>query len=109
SNDGLAGRSDLRMSKSRVPKSFRKVAMKKNAYSRFLVATIAVVALAGCSRDPNVRKQKYLESGTRYFQKQDYRAAAIQFQNAIQIDPKYAEAHYQLARTSLQLRDWRAA
>lgn len=62
--------------------------------------------LLGCSRDPNVRKQKYLESGERYFAKAKYSAAAIQFANAIQVDSHFAAAHYQLARTYLQLQDW---
>src|SRR5246127_1320884 len=83
--------------------------MKQNAYLRLLIALTAVVVIAGCSRDPNVRKQKYLESGKRYFEKQDYRAASIQFRNAVQIDPKYADAHYQLALSDLQLQDWRSA
>jgi len=87
--------------------SLRKVAMKKHPYSKFVLAILAVTLFAGCSRDPNVRKQKYLASGKRYFEKKDYRAASIQFQNAIQIDPKYSDAHYQLALTDLQLRDWR--
>jgi cellulose synthase operon protein C len=65
--------------------------------------------LAGCSRDPNVRKQKYLESGERYFAKDEYRAAAIQFRNALQADPNFAQAHYQLARTYLKLQDWNTA
>ena len=89
--------------------SLRKVAMKQNAYLRLFIALTAVVVIAGCSRDPNVRKQKYLESGERYFEKQDYRAASIQFRNAVQIDPKYADAHYQLALSDLQLQDWRSA
>jgi Tfp pilus assembly protein PilF len=82
--------------------------MKRIAFHRsFLLALLTLALLAGCSRDPNVRKQKYLESGNRYFQKQDYRAAAIQFENAIQVDPKYAAAHYQLAQSFLHLADWR--
>ena len=68
-----------------------------------------LLVLAGCSRDPNVRKRKYLESGDRYFAKNEYRAAAIQFRNALQADPKFAEAHYQLARTYLKLQDWNNA
>src|SRR5437899_10088373 len=88
----------------------KKDEMGKKEFNKIILsALLAVALLAGCSRDPNDRKQKYLESGNRYFQKQDYRAASIQFQNAVQIDPKYADAHYQLARTYLQLRDWRAA
>lgn len=68
-----------------------------------------LVLLAACSRDPNVRKQKYLESGERYFAKDEYRAAAIQFRNALQADPKFAQAHYQLARTYLKMQDWSSA
>ena len=41
------------------------------------------VLLAGCSRDPNVRKQKYYESGIRYFAEQKYREATIQLLNAL--------------------------
>jgi cellulose synthase operon protein C len=70
-----------------------------------VLATI-VLFCPGCSRDPNVRKQKYLESGERYFAKAQYSAAAIQFGNAIQADAGDATAHYQLARTYLKLQNW---
>src|SRR5438132_1236011 len=69
----------------------------------FLVLALMVIVFSGCSRDPNVRKQKYFQSGQRYFQKGKYREAAIEFVNAIKIDPNYGEAHYQLAETSLKL------
>jgi tetratricopeptide (TPR) repeat protein len=59
--------------------------------------------LVGCSHDPNVRKQKYLESGMRFFEKGKYNEAAIQFSNAIQVDPNFAPAHYQLGLTYLKL------
>src|SRR6202167_745073 len=75
-----------------------------------LVAVWAVGALlSGCSRDPNVRKQKYLESGERYFDKGQYREAAIQFQNAIQVDSGFTDAHYKLALTALKLQQWPSA
>ena len=51
-------------------------------------------------------KQKYLASGQQYFSQGDFRSAAIQFTNAVQIDPQFAEAHYQLARADLNQRDW---
>ena len=69
----------------------------------WLIGILVCSLLTGCSRDPNVRKQKYLESGQRYFQKGKYREAAIQFQNALQVDPRYVDAHYQLAQCSLKL------
>lgn len=61
--------------------------------------------LTGCSRDPNVRKQKYLESGDHYFADGKYREAAIQYSNATQIDPRFAQAHYQLGETYLKMGD----
>jgi Flp pilus assembly protein TadD len=59
---------------------------------------IAVVLVAGCNGDPNVRKQKYLESGKRYSADAKYREAAIQFSNALKIDKTYPDAHYELAQ-----------
>jgi tetratricopeptide (TPR) repeat protein len=71
--------------------------------------TIASALMVSCSRDPNVRKQKYLESGERYFEKEKYREAAIQFGNALQVDANFADAHYHLAETYLKLEQWRQA
>jgi cellulose synthase operon protein C len=84
--------------------------MRSGRFTRFFVAVAAVGVLAGmwtgCSRDPNVRKQKYFESGQRYFDKRQYREAAIQFQNAIQVDSKFAQAHYKLGLTAVKLEQW---
>ena len=81
--------------------------------SRLYFAVVAVcflgALLTGCSRDPNVRKQKYLESGERYFDKGQYKEAAIQFENAIQVDARFTEAHYKLAQTAMKLQQWPGA
>jgi len=78
----------------------------KHMITRLLVLIFLILFFAGCSHDPNVRKQKYLESGERYFAKADYAAASIQLRNALQVDPQFPEAHYQLARTYLKLQEW---
>jgi thioredoxin-like negative regulator of GroEL len=59
--------------------------------------------LSGCHRDPNVRKQKYLESGQRYSAQGKDKEAAIQFANALKIDKNFADAHYALAKTYLHM------
>lgn len=64
---------------------------------------IAVCGLAGCKHDPNVQKQKYLESGKRYETEGKYREATIQFSNALKVDRNFAPAHYELAKTYMQL------
>ena len=79
--------------------------------ARRLIILCSLLALlfTACSRDPNVRKQKYFESGERYFAKGKYREAAIQYANAVQLDPRFAQAHYQLGEAYLKLQDWKRA
>ena len=70
---------------------------------------VAVALLAGCHGDPNVRKQKYLESGKRYSAEGKYREAAIQFSNALKVDKNYPDAHYALAQAYVHLGQFSAA
>lgn len=81
--------------------------MKSN--SKFAVSASLAIVLAwtvGCVRDPNVKKQQYFESGKQYLQQGKYPEAAIQFQNAIQIDKDFAEGHSQLAQCFLHQGLW---
>ncbi len=72
--------------------------------ARLAAATVvALLGLAGCKHDPNVQKQKYFESGQRYEKEGKLREAAIQFSNALKVDRNYSAAHYELAKTYLQL------
>ncbi len=80
--------------------------MTRSVAVRLLLACSLIAALfTGCSRDPAVKKQKYLEGGDKYFAEGKYREARIQYENAIQIDPNFAPAHSQLAQVYLKLGD----
>jgi tetratricopeptide (TPR) repeat protein len=80
--------------------------MSRSVAIRLLLFGLLFPALlTSCNRDPNVRKQKFLESGNRYRDKGKLREAAIQYSNAIQVDPRFAEAHFQLGETYLKLKD----
>jgi len=84
--------------------------MRRSCTARLLVLTSLLLALlTGCSRDPNVRKQKYFDSGEKYFAEGKYHEAAIQYANAMQIDPRFAQAHYKLSQTYLKLGDMQRA
>jgi tetratricopeptide (TPR) repeat protein len=60
--------------------------------------TILALLAQGCTRDPNVRKVKYLNSGKTFAAQGKEKEAIIQFSNAIKIDPHYAAAHFELAK-----------
>ena len=78
--------------------------MSRSVFIRLaLTSFVLTVLLTGCSRDPNVRKQKYFDSGEKYFAQGNYREAAIQFANAVQIDSRFAQAHYELSQAYLKL------
>jgi Flp pilus assembly protein TadD len=77
--------------------------MNRRAALCLALISMMSILLAGCHGDPNVRKQKYLESGKRYSAEGKYREAAIQFANAVKIDKSFPDAHYELAQAYVHL------
>jgi Flp pilus assembly protein TadD len=65
-------------------------------FKRVLVCVLTVFLIA-CTTDPNKKKQKYFQSGEQYFAKQNYRAALIEYANALRIDADFEEARYKSA------------
>jgi tetratricopeptide (TPR) repeat protein len=62
-----------------------------------------VFALVSCSRDPNVAKRRYLESGNKYFDKGKFKEARIMYLNAKAKDQRWGPAYYKLGLTALKL------
>jgi len=70
---------------------------------RLLCIALIVFTGISCSRDPEVVKRKYVESGNRYFQKGKYKEAYIMYRNALKKDARYSEAYYRVGLTELRL------
>ena len=66
------------------------------------IGLAVLLALAGCSSKED-KKQSHLTQGKEYFDKGEFKSAKIELKNAIQIDPKFAQAYMLLAETSLKL------
>jgi tetratricopeptide (TPR) repeat protein len=73
---------------------------------RLIVLILAVlVGFTSCSRDPNVVKKRYYESGNKYFDKGLWAQASIQYRNALKRDRRYGAAYYKLALVDLKTAD----
>src|SRR5260370_23484528 len=70
------------------------------------VFVVLTACEGGCSRDPNLRKQKFFEQGNRSFEQGNYPEALIFYGRAIQIDPRFSAAHYRMARCYLNQGSW---
>jgi len=83
------------------------------AVSRRAIVAVALgcacVSLVACSGNPEKAKSKYLEEGKNYMKKGQYGDAAIEFRNALRIDPRFVDAYFQLAQADLAQHNWDAA
>ena len=70
---------------------------------RFVSFLLIALCLVSCTTDPKKKRQKYLESGNRYFDHGNYKAARIMYINSYRTDPKFGEAYYRLALTETKL------
>lgn len=76
---------------------------------QFVAAASATITLslflASCARNPEKAKLSYLQKGEAYMKQKQYASAAIEYRNALKVDPKYVEGYYQLAQADLGNRD----
>ena len=71
---------------------------------RFVFVVGLTLLVTSCSfRNPNARKRQYVARGQKYLAAGKLQEAQIEFQNALQIDPRFAEADYELALTYKRL------
>jgi tetratricopeptide (TPR) repeat protein len=79
--------------------------MKKAVFALILLLSL----VAGCNRDPNVAKKKYVENGNRYYDKGKYKEALIMYRNALKRDMRYGEAYYRSALAEMKIGQWGGA
>jgi tetratricopeptide (TPR) repeat protein len=85
---------------------------KRKLSLRNAAAWILVVLLTlflGACTSMEEKRDKFLASGEALYQQGDYIRARLQFQNALQIDPKFAAAYLWNGKTELNLQNPRGA
>ena len=65
----------------------------------FLISIVLVASSLIACGSPDQKKAKFFEKGKVLYEKGDYVKARLEFKNAVQIDPKFAEGFYMLDRT----------
>jgi tetratricopeptide (TPR) repeat protein len=76
----------------------------KRACCIFLV--LACVFLGTYSRDPKAMRDRCVASAEKYFRNGRYHEASILYRRALQFDPRYADAYYQLGKAQTALRKY---
>jgi tetratricopeptide (TPR) repeat protein len=68
---------------------------------RTYCALLGVLLVIGCS-GPEEKKMKFFSKGKALYEKGDLVKAGLEFKNAIQIDPKFADAYYMLGMVEIK-------
>jgi len=76
--------------------------------SVWVMALLVAISCCACS-SMEEKRDKFLASGQALYLQEDYVRARLQFQNALQIDPKCAIAYLWKAKTELKLQNPRGA
>src|SRR5258707_12221723 len=88
------------------------LAYMRNSSRPFLTLSLLLLlatVLGGCSGNPNSRKQKFYAQAVVDFDRGKYPEAEISLRRALQVDPRFVEAHYKLAQCHERQGSWAAA
>jgi len=97
----------LRVSAVKQHKPIGGLDMHRLKLGILLILSVAMILFSCASEEE--KKAAHFEKGKAYFEKGDYKAAIIEFKNAIQIDPKYKEVYSHLGEAYLKVGDLRGA
>ena len=89
------------LSRHRIGLSFVAWSHSKRLLSTGLLVLVGFVL--SCERNPGIQRQKFFESGNRYLESEKFTEAALEFSNAVQIDPRFASGHFKLGECYLRL------
>lgn len=69
---------------------------------RRVLLLFAALLTVACSKDPQVARTEFLEKGNRFLAQGKSQEAIVEYRNALQQDPRYAEARLKLSEAYAQ-------
>lgn len=69
--------------------------------SAMLTMVASSLLLVSCAGNPQKARLKYLHKGDAYMSQKQYASAAIEYRNALKVDPRYGDAYFALAKAEL--------
>jgi len=77
-------------------------------FLRVLIVGLFVLSVSGCSGSKEEAANRYLNSGIELYDEGELSKASVELRNALQIDPKLANAYYYLALISEKNQNWKS-
>lgn len=80
--------------------------MKRRSF-QFVAVAVGTAALSvflvSCAGNPQKAKVDFLQKGDAYMKQKQYSSAAIEYRNALKMDPHYGDAYYRLGKADLAM------
>jgi tetratricopeptide (TPR) repeat protein len=77
-------------------------------FIRYSIVGLFVLSISGCSGSKEEAANRYLNNGVELFEEGELSKAKVELRNALQIDPKLANAYYYLALISEKNQNWKS-
>ncbi len=77
--------------------------------SLMLGAIGLLLSLFACGGGPGEKRDKFYKKGTALYEQGDYVKARLEFKNALQVDPKYAQGYYSLGMCLFHQKEFKQA
>jgi tetratricopeptide (TPR) repeat protein len=72
-------------------------------FRTLLLVVMALTAVLGCARSPEAKKARHLDRGDKYYAKEQYDSAVIEYSNVLRLDMKHSHAAQRLALSHFHL------
>ena len=83
--------------------------LKMSLQQRLFWIAASVLLHVACATDPEVAKREFVQRGDAFVAEKKYEEATIEYRNAVQLDPRFAEARRKLSDVYQRTKNYQGA